>query len=359
MLGIDTAEVIGSGDFVRAERALRDLPAARTSRLELVPVGRGLAELHATLAERPLVPRDVWSLAAIGARAAISRVAGITLGSPFGSGESVTLEWRYWQGRPAISASLRSPGAWPGTWGADVFAERQTFDLGQPELRRRGGRLTASRWATSDVRLDVRAGVERWNMTPTLATLGVTVNALSAAERVGVRMAADGWLGDVGFGSLLANVTASSARSTVAGAVPLGTSVAVSAGAGILTGQAPLDLWLAGDVGQVRRVLARAHPLLDDGRVRVERLGRRLIYGSAEAQYWWRAPAFSRIGAAVFVDSVRTMARLAGSPVTDVDVGAGVGLTSLLAPGRVRVDFAHGLRDGADTLSVRYVTPLW
>jgi hypothetical protein len=174
-------------------------------------------------------------------------------------------------------------------------------------------------------------------------------------------VAADGWFGPTNFGSLLANISLSSARSMASrGGVPIGAVVTGTAGIAAVSATAPLDLWPGADTGQVRPMLARAHSLLDDGRIRVERIGRHLAYGSAEAQYWWTAPGLSRIGAALFVDMVRTMTRpVSTNALGDVDVGAGVGLASLLIPGRIRLDVAHGLRDGADTVSVRYVTTAW
>jgi hypothetical protein len=141
---------------------------------------------------------------------------------------------------------------------------------------------------------------------------------------------------------------------------PLGRVFAASGGGAVVTRTTPLDLWPAGDVGQTRMTLARAHPLLDRGRIEVGRLGRVLLNGSFESQYWWKAPALSRVGAAVFIDVARTMRRdLGEQSMTDVDVGAGVGVSSLLVPGRFRLDYAHGLRDGADAITLRYVAPAW
>jgi hypothetical protein len=360
MLGVRESQVISVDTFRRAERALRELPAARSTRLELVPVGEGLAELHATIVERGRAPADAWSWAAIGARAAIARTVGVTLGSLSGGGESLSVDWRFWPGRPRIAAAVRAPAAWPGTWGTDVFAEAQEFDGGEAELRRRGGRLTASRWISSVLRLDARGGAERWNTTKTLGTLGFSAHVVSGAERIHGAIVADGWTGSGVFGSLLLSVAASSARSAESGVIPLGPVITGSAGLAVVSSTAPLDLWPAGDTGQVRSVLARAHPLLEDGRVQVHRIGRRLIYGSGEIQYWWKAPGLSRVGAAVFADSVRTMRRrVAGGALADVDIGVGVGVASLLVPGRIRLDVAHGLRDGADALTVSYVSPTW
>jgi hypothetical protein len=361
ILGVREGEVLSTDAFQRAERALRELPAAQSTGLELVPVGEGLTELKATVLERGRAPTDRWNWATIGARAAVARTVGVTFGSFSGAGESLSVEWRYWPRRPRLAASLRAPAPWPGTWGADVSGEAQEFDgLNSPELRRRGGRLVVSRWMTSTIRLEARGGAERWNTTNTLGVIGVGATLVSGAERLTAGITADGWMSSRPFGSLLLNVSASSARSVVMGAVPLGSFVTGSAGIAAASTNAPLDLWPAADTGQVRPLLARAHPLLDAGRIRVERIGRHVIYGSGEVQHWRQGPALARIGTAVFVDTVRTMTRFApGGALNDVDIGAGVGLASLLVPGRIRVDVAHGLRDGADTISVRYVTSGW
>ena len=360
ILGVSTGQVISADTFVRAERALRELPAARSTRLELVPVGQGLTELHATIVERGRAPADPWSWATIGARAAIARTVGVTLGSLSGAGESLSLDWRFWPGRPRIAASLRVPAPWPGTWGADVFTEAQEFDQAQPELRRRAGRLTASRWLTPALRLELRGGAERWNTTRTLGTIGVSAQLFSRAERITGGIVADGWTGSDTFGSFLVNVAASSRPFPASGGVPLGPLVTGSAGFASVSRAAPLDLWPAGDTGEARPMLARAHPLLDEGRIRVGRLGQHAVYGSGEVQYWWQGPLLSRIGATVFADAVRTTGRvLDAGTLADVDIGAGVGLASLLVPGRIRIDVAHGLGDGADALSIRYVSPSW
>lgn len=361
MLGITTGEVVTSRRFVRAERALAELPAARSTRLELAPAGGGLTQLHVTLVERGTVPEDPFTWAIIGARAAVTRTVAVSFGSFSGAGESLAVDWRFWPGRPRVAVSLRAPAPWAGTWGADVFGESQAFDLDQPDSQRRGGRLTASRWVSPAIRLDMRGGAERWNSTGTVGAFGLSAGVLSSSERWSGRVVADGWAGSTRFGSFSATVNAASApRMIVSRAAPLGPVMTLSAGASTVTDAAPLDLWPAGDTGQARTVLARAHPVLDDGLMKVARLGRTIVFGSTEAQYWWKAPALSRVGAAAFVDAVRTMKRANdGDPLDDVDVGVGAGLASLVVPGRFRVDYAHGLRDGADAVTVRYVVSPW
>lgn len=361
MLGIAPGEVISPSRFVRAQRALRGLPSARSTRLELAAVPGGLAELRAAIVERGRLPSDRWTWAAIAARAVVTGTASLTLGSWIGAGESVAWEWRFWPHRPRVAASLRVPAAWPGTWGADVFAEGQDLDRSPDRVSRRGGRFTMSRWAGSSARLDVRGGAERWNGAGTVGALGLTAGWLSGAERLSGRVVLDAWAGARRFGSGSVAVTASSAPGGVTtGTAPLGLVVDGAAGGVAVTAETPLDLWPGGDTGQARSILARAHPILDDGRLQVDRIGRIAVFASGEVQHWWSAPAFTRIAMLGFVDTVRTMRRAGGiGSIGDVDVGGGVGIASLLVPGRVYLNYAHGLRDGADAFSARYVVGVW
>jgi hypothetical protein len=361
LIGIDASTVITRDGFVRGGRALTELPSARSTRLELVPAREGLAELHASIAERAAVPRDAPTWAVTAARAAVARTVGLSLGSLTGAGESVGVEWRFWPHRPRLAVSLHVPAPWPGIWGADVYGESQEFDQGNPKSTRRGGRLVVSRWVSSLTRLEIRAGADRWNTSGTFGAVGVSAGFMSPAERLSARLALDTWAGSESFGSFAATLALSSApRQALSRSVPMGPVMTFAGGFSVVTDAAPLDLWPAGDVGQARTILARAHPLLDDGRMQASRLGRAAAFGTGEAQYWWKAPGLSRVAASAFVDLVRTMNRASElAAVNDVDVGTGITVASLLVPGRLRVDYAHGLRDGADAVTARYVVSPW
>ena len=115
-----------------------------------------------------------------------------------------------------------------------------------------------------------------------------------------------------------------------------------------------MDLWVAGDTGHARSTLLRAHPLVDGGRFRAERLGRMLLHGSLEAQRWWRLAGVIRVAPAVFADAGRTSRRRIGSPEWDVDAGGGVRVGVGGFPGFLAVDVAKGLRDGATAVSFLY-----
>jgi hypothetical protein len=114
------------------------------------------------------------------------------------------------------------------------------------------------------------------------------------------------------------------------------------------------DVWFAGDTGRARSVLLRAHPLITDGQIRAERIGRHLVYTSGEAQRWWEAQAGVRLAAAAFVDMARIDRRAEPRARTDVDVGLGARIAVPGLTGVLRIDVAKGLRDGATALSFVY-----
>jgi hypothetical protein len=123
----------------------------------------------------------------------------------------------------------------------------------------------------------------------------------------------------------------------------------------IVTRRAPLDLWWAGDTGHVRSTLLRAHPLLDDGRLRVDRLGRSLGHFSLEAQRWWTVVGPISAAAAVFGDVARTAQLYDGERTRhDVDVGIGAHLAVSGIRGLFSANVAKGLADGATAFSVTY-----
>jgi outer membrane translocation and assembly module TamA len=84
--------------------------------------------------------------------------------------------------------------------------------------------------------------------------------------------------------------------------------------------------------------------------------GRRLAFGNAEVQRWQAAGKWPiRIAPAAFVDVARAVDGFNGaSTPTQVDAGAGLRI-SMLGLGVLRVDVAHGLRDGHNALSIAFV----
>lgn len=349
LLDVEPGELLTAGRFTRATRQLAELPSASSTRLDYVPVSGGLAELRASISERPLVPAGRLTLAAAGLVAAATRELRLTTGSLIGGGETISAAWRFWPHRLRIAGMMRAPAPWGGTWSVEGFSERQPFTVVDvPRAERVGARLGASDWMTGRVRWDVSAGVDEWTGDAMRGSIGGGARWASLDDRIDATAGVKAWFGRAGFATIDAGVRARSSP-TMRGLVFRGTG-----GVQIATDTTPLDLWWAGDTGHARPTLMRAHPLLDRGRVRVERLGRVVAHASLEAQRWWSVSGPVSAAAAVFGDVARTTRRRDGPALGDVDVGVGARVAVAGMPGVFRVDVAKGLRDGATAVSVAY-----
>jgi hypothetical protein len=349
LVSVDTGEVLTEARFTRARRRLSELPAARTTRLDYVPVPSGLAELRGVVAERPLLPTGRVSLAVMGIAAAATREAKLTTGSLVGGGEQLFAAWRFWPRRPHVTVGIAAPAPWGGVWNVFGFSGRQAFTSPEvPTADRAGARLGAADWLTASLRWNVVAGADRWKGGPTRGTLGGGLRLISSGDRLEARVGTDTWFGGAGFATADASLQVRSSTDR-RGAVLVATTTVQGA-----SHQAPLDLWWAGDTGSVRTALLRAHPVLRHGRLRTDRLGRMLIQGSIEAQRWWHVAGPVNAAAASFVDMARTALRLEGSPRHDVDLGLGARFAVTGVPGVLRVDLGKGLRDGRTAVSFVY-----
>jgi hypothetical protein len=349
LVGAAPGSLLLSGDFMRARRRLASLPSASSTRLDFVPVGAGLAELRGAIAERPLVPRGRLSFAALAASAAVTRDLRVKTGSITGGGESLEFAWRFWPHRPRLAARVEAPALWGGVWAVQAYSERQPFNMQEiPRAEQTGGRLSFSNWATARWRWTISAGLDEWSASGTQAAADVALQFVSLDERFEARADATASRGGGGYATVRSTARARSSTAMQ------GVVFIAAGGFDTVSRSTPLHLWTAGDTGHVRRTLLRAHPVLDDGRLRVERLGRLLLHGSFEAQRWWRAAGPVRVAAAAFGDVGRTASRFAGGGHGDVDIGFGARLAVAGIPGSFRADLGKGLRDGATALSLVY-----
>lgn len=349
MLDARSGDLLTPESFTRARRKLSELPAASATRLDYVPVSGGLAELRGVVSERPLVPRGRLELAVIGLTAAATREVTVNVSSATGGGERVWAGWRFWPHRARVAGGIATPAPWGGAWAVDGFSERQPFtEVTTPAAERVSAQVRVGDWMTSRVRWTANAGIDEWNGGGLRPRLTGGVRFVSAADRLDVDVVTSVWPTEGAFAttSMTAAYQSSSSRR--------GVVWAMSGHAGAATARTPLDLWSGGDTGHARRTLLRAHPLLDEGRLRVDRLGRGLAQGSGELQYWRRIRGPFAAGLAVFSDLARTFDRVEAPARTDVDVGIGVRLAILGMSGVFRIDAGRGLTDSAHAVSIAY-----
>jgi hypothetical protein len=344
LLSIRPGEALDRAALIRGERLLAELPAATRTSVRFVPVGNGLAEVRAAVVERPLFPTGRLALAAIAARAAATRELRVSTGSFTGGGESLSASWLFWPDRERLSVGMTALAPWGGTWSVEATDLHQPFTALFAPAERTMARVGAASWATGFARWNVAAGLDRWpDRLDRVVSGGILLRTYG--DRVTARIANDAWFGE--RPANLASFTVSAVSSMNRRGLVLQAGGALQQGSERL---AP-GLWPAGDTGHARATLLRAHPVIEDGSLRVERLGRSLAGASVEAQHWWPLRAGSAFAAAMFVDTARTARRTDGSVRNDVDVGLGLRVAIPFVPGVFRLDVAKGLTDGATALS--------
>ncbi len=344
----ETGHLLTLDHLSRIERQLADWPAARTTAVSYVPKPAGLADLRIVVAERDRVPHRPIELGIIGVRAVVTREIRVAFGAITSEGDRLELGWRFWPERPRYAAGLLAPAPWGGLWGVQVSSERQPLTAPALEtVRHDSGGVVLRGWQTGRWRWQAGAGLDRWVELGRFGTLQATVDFVTLGEGLKAQARGQRWLGSDGFGAL--DLSVRGTRALQAGRYVLEGRGALSR----VSAQAPYDLWPAGDTGHVRSTLLRAHPLLADGRYLTSRLGAGVVTASVEVQRIWRSHGL-RLGPAIFADVGRTSRRLDGTAIRDADIGMGLRARLPGMPGLIRLDAAHGLRDGSRAVSFVY-----
>jgi len=350
----------------RAARRLGELPSAAATRLRYRPMDGGVAEIEAVVVERSTVPRGIAPAAAVAARAWLQQEVRLDMAAPAGGGELWTVAWRWWEARPRVAFAVAVPVAFglPGVTTIEGSWERPSYALAEVERpgtvgiqrdERRRAAVTLADWASSRVRWEAGAALDRWTRDSHLS-VGGAVDVRLAGDRVSIRLDSGTWV-PIGSGERFAASGLSSAwRSARDGN---GSTWLVFAGLAATSVGAPMDLWPGAGIGNARAPLLRAHPLLDDGVVSGSVFGRRLANGTVEYQHPILATLTGAIRLAAFADTARAWHPIGGDdrPSWHTDVGAGVRIALPGNGGTTRVDVARGLRDGRVVLSAGWQAP--
>jgi len=362
-LAIRPNTVLTAETFERARRRIDDLPDRASARIAFRPQADGFATVDVVVSERSIRPRGPAEWATAAARAAIDREVMVAVPGGTGQGELWTASWRWWSERPRVAVGFATPraGRLPGVWRVDASWEEQSymFDAGSTGVRvlresRVHGGLTVNDWMTGTIRYSVGAGVDTWNSDRKTAFAGASLERRSLGDRVSLAASATNWMllkgltSDRGFASVEAHAQFRSS-SRLDGWVYRGALVGER-----VSDAGPLALWPGAGDGHARAPLLRAHPLLEGGTIDATRssaFGRTLTYANVEVQRWFARPLVPRLGLAAFADAARASRGAAASSVPHLDLGGGLRIRIPGAEGVLRIDAAHGIRDGANALT--------
>lgn len=354
LLGVEPRAALTSNDLRLARRRMALLPSASHTSVRYRPAAGGIADVQAAVVERPLLPGRI-ELAGAAVHALTEREVRIDGGVPGGVGARWTTSWRWWTARPRVAMTIEAPIAFgvPGLWRLEGSWEAQSYAAGNAATatvtrdERRHVALGYANWLTADLRSEAGVALDRWESAGTYAGVFGAVDRRFAGDRFGARVEGALWPG-AGKAPFRTGGVSLFWKSSAAD-WPL---LSARAGAETASRQAPLDVWPGAGVGHARATLARAHPLLDHGVIRGALFGRTLAHGGLELQMPIVQRSLARFGVAAFGDVARAWHTLDPSAEgTQVDVGVGLRVRVAGYAPTLRLDIAHGLRDGRTAVS--------
>jgi hypothetical protein len=339
-LGLRPGRLLTPATLARTARRLDHLPTVASSRVSYRPVSGGPAEVHAAVLERERWP-DPRILALRAGVGVFARSASVEAGPLLGAADRWRLAGQWESGRTVVQARVRLPAPpLPGVSEVGLSWREERHLAGEPGSApasgttppgdgeaseggvaeaRTAGWVESRRWISASVRVRVRLGTERWRRRGRTGSAALGALWAGPDDRVRLRGAVEGWAGEGRpFGRVRFGLRAR--MSGAATGVVHAEVGAVSVGAG-----APRLVWPGAGVGEARRPLLRAHPLLADGRLAGPALGRHLLHASLEHR-WTRGVGPLRAGVFAFADGAWVAARGPGRPGTAALAAAGVGL---------------------------------
>jgi predicted double-glycine peptidase len=369
ILGVTPNTLLTERTLQLARRRLEQLPDRASSRISMTPDPDGYAVVNAVVVERPRAPQGPVEWSAAAAQTAIDREIAVVVPGFTGQGEVWRASWRWWEHRPRVQFGFAAPlrGRTRGVWGVDFTRESQTYaaasalavppassTLPLRETRTRG-MMTLSNWLMPNLRVTAGAGLEAWNDAGHSVTFAGALDQRVFDDRLTVQGVLEAGRG-VGDAPSYASATASLDAATsieTRGFVALGAAsyTAVSNGA-------PFALWTGAGEGRARPGLLRAHSLLHDGVIDGAIFGRRVLTMNMEARRWIARARIVPVAVAGFVDAASAWNRLTDAPgrTSQIDAGAGIRLRLPGRDGTLRIDYARGLRDGANAFTIGWST---
>ncbi|MEZ4648227.1 MAG: C39 family peptidase [Candidatus Eisenbacteria bacterium] len=358
-VGLEHGRVLSGGSLGLARRRVAEIPALGRARVSFRPCDGGITQVDVVVSERPMIPRRTLDFLRLGTRAALRSEVSVPIASPTGNGELWTARGRWTEERPLVQLTLTTPsprltGVWrvEGAWERQAYAPGAGPDHVVRETRRRTS-LTYSDWFTPSLRASLGGAVERWDDGERRFGIEPEIELRAARDRLSVTAGGAFYL---------------SAGAETTGAVQVGRLLAQwgsrrsghgawtsRAGIEAASANAPYALWPGAGVGRARRGLLRAHPLLRDDIVTGPVFGRTVWNSGVERRIArWNGGLLSA-EAALFLDAAGALDADAEFDARwQTDAGVELRLGEIGGTEPVRLDLAHGLRDGRWAVSLTW-----
>ncbi|MDZ4864340.1 MAG: papain-like cysteine protease family protein [Gemmatimonadota bacterium] len=342
-----------------ARRRLSDVPALRRSRLSYLPVGAGLAELRATVTERPVIAPAWWLVAANALRAATQREVGLAIASPTGGGELWTAVWRWEHAHPRLGARIELPMRLGIEGVAEVSAVREQFrfvvdtaSAGTLTAIRRAYGVAFGGWVLPALRPTAGLEDEHWSDGRRFLVLTAGTAIRAAGDRFTLTTLVQRGLSIVHLPSYVQG----SVRALWASAPDIShTTWSARLGLDIVSHDTPVGRWPVANGDISWAIPLRAHDRTANGLLPGTTTGRSMIHGGLSGdQPLLRAGPFT-VAAGVFLDGVEVMSPADGPQRDRLYLDAGSGLRIGLLDGQfgtLRIDLATGLTDRHTAITV-------
>jgi len=365
-LSISPNELLTPERFMLARDRLRELPDQSNTRIDFRPGPDGFATVNVAIVERPSAfkePPSDWL--ETGARAAIDREAALVVPDASGQGGLWQVSWRWWNDRPRVGVSFAAPrvGRLPGIlridggWEAETVATSITGASGIVREERVHAAISFSTHLFAGWKHELTLGADSWTGNDRRLFAGARIERNAIDGRLTLIAHAQEWPGHGSHGSFGSHGAGIELRTS---ADTSGFVATIKGGIEGVRGEAPLLLWPGAGEGRARPQLLRAHPLLDGGVIQNSAsFGRQLGYVNVETVFWRAKPLLPRVGFAVFTDSARVWSPLAPSAYPlQVDSGAGMRVRLPGSDSVLRIDYAHGMRDGRNAVTVGFTSSI-
>ena len=344
-------------DFRLAERRLAQLPDQSHTRIGFVPNEDGYAVVNVAIAEQAAIPRSIGGAAALAINAVVNREVTAAIPGGDGQGEIWSATWRWWENRPSVAFQFAAPRVGPvaGTWHVDASWAAESFASGAalPTIREKRvhAGVGVTNWFSHRWRYELSVGADSWDSSRRAASIGATLERRGNQDRLMASATVEHWIPLFASSSFSRALLTGSFRSS---SELRGLVDSADLGLEAVTDAAPMTLWPGAGDGHARSPLLRAHPLLVGGIVTGPVFGRHVAYANDDLTYWVDRIRIAHVGLAGFADAAAASDRMSGAEGRPFQVDVGAGLRLGLPGGTLRVDYAHGLRDGENAATVGF-----